>query len=77
MKLQVGIGEIWVIIMGREELLRAQGQARIDSISFYRVSTTLPANQCEGRRKASTQGNVYPMIAKFWRMRKITVPYLY
>lgn len=56
---------------------RALGQSRIDSISFYRLLPTLLAYHRRGRRKASTEGNVYSVIAKFWRMRKITAPYLY
>jgi hypothetical protein len=55
----------------------ALGQARIPSISSYRLLATLLAYQCGGRRKASKERNVYSMIAKFWRMREITAPYLY
>lgn len=53
------------------------GQSGIASLSFYRLLATLLAYHCGGRRKASTEGNVYSVIAKFWRMREITAPYLY
>lgn len=53
------------------------GQSRRASISFYRLLAALLAYHCRGRRKASTEGNVYSMIAKFRRMGKITAPYLY